>query len=381
MDFEFTEEQKMLREASKLVFAKEVAPLVEEAERSEKFPTQLMPLLGDLGYLGIMYSPEYGGSDMGMVSQSIIIEELGRVSVGIASGIMIHSGLGTSSIYHYGSEDQKKQYLMPAIEGQKISAFALTEPNAGSDAASIESRATRNGDDYIINGNKVWITNAPIADMFITAAYTDRSKGPKGGVSLFIVEKDTAGLVVSKMHKFCMRSSETGEVVYENVRVPKENIIGEEGKGFPYLMEALAGGRIAHAARSLGLGKAAYEASLDYAKTRKQFGQPIGKFQAIAFKLAGMALDLEAATWLVYHAAWVYGLGRSCSKEAAMAKLFSSEMAQRVTAEAMQIWGSYAMSIDSPINRYLCDSRPGSIVEGTSEIQQLVISREIGLGR
>ena len=379
MDFELTEAQKIFREAIKRFAEKEIAPLVDEAEEKEKFPVQLFPMMGDLGYLGIAYSPEYGGSGMGKMGECIAVEEFGRICMGIASGLMIQSGLATSSIYAHGSEAQKQRYLVPAIKGRKIAAFGLTEPNAGSDAAAMETRARKDGKDYVITGNKIFISNGPIADFVVTAAYTDKSKGAGGGVSLFIVDKGAPGFSVKKMHKFCLRSSETGDLTYDDVRVPEGNLVGEEGHGFRYLMQALAGGRISHAARSLGLTMAAYEASLDYAKNRKQFGQPIGKFQSIAFKLARMALDIEAARWLVYHAAWLYDAGKRCGKEAAMAKLFNSEAAQRVTGEAMQIHGGYAFTTDSPIQRYFRDARLGTTVEGTSEIQQLVISREIGV--
>src|SRR3990170_1609469 len=380
MDFELTEGQKIFREAIKQFAEKEIAPLVNEAEEKEKFPVQLFPMMGDLGYLGIAYSPEYGGADMGKMGECLAVEEFGRICMGIASGLMIQSGLATSSIYAHGSEAQKQRYLVPAIKGRKIAAFGLTEPNAGSDAAAMETRGKKDGKDYIINGNKIFISNGPIADFVVTAAYTDKSQGAGGGVSLFIVDKDAPGFSVKKMHKFCLRPSETAELTYDDVRVPKENLVGEEGHGFHYLMEALAAGRISHAARSLGLTMAAYEASLEYAKNRKQFGQPIGKFQSIAFKLARMALDIEAARWLVYHAAWLYDAGKRCGKEAAMAKLFTSEAAQRITGEAMQIHGGYGFTTDSPIQRYFRDARLGTTVEGTSEIQQLVISKEIGVG-
>lgn len=380
MDFELTEEQKIFREAIKRFAEKEIAPLVDEAEEKEKFPVQLFPMMGDLGYLGIAYSPEYGGAGMGKMGECIAVEEFGRICLGIASGLMIQSGLATSSIYAHGSEAQKQRYLVPAIKGRKIAAFGLTEPNAGSDAAAMETRGKKDGKDYVINGNKIFISNGPIADFVVTAAYTDKSQGAGGGVSLFIVDKSTPGFSVKKMHKFCLRPSETGELTYDDVRVPEGNLVGEEGHGFRYLMQALAGGRISHAARSLGLTMAAYEASLEYAKDRKQFGQPIGKFQSIAFKLARMALDIEAARWLAYHAAWLYDAGKRCMKEAAMAKLFASEAAQRITGEAIQIHGGYGFTTDSPIQRYFRDARLGTTVEGTSEIQQLVISREIGVG-
>ena len=380
MNFELNEEQRMFKDAIRNFAEKEIAPLVNEAEEKETFPVQLFPKMGAMGYLCVGYPPEYGGGNMGKIGECIAMEELGRICLGIASGIMVQSGIATSAIYRHGNEEQRQKYLVPAIKGQKIGAFALTEPNAGSDASAIETSATKNGNGYIINGTKIFITNGPIADFVLTAAYTDKAKGARGGVSLFIVEKETAGFSVSKMHKFCMRASSTGELTYDSVAVSQEDLVGEEGRGFPYLMEALTAGRITHGARSLGLAAAAYDASLQYAQNRRQFGRPIGNFQAIAFKLARMALDLEAARWLVYRAAWLHDQGVRCVKEAAMAKLFASEMAQRVTGEAMQIHGGYGFTTDSPIQRYYRDARLGTTVEGTSEIQQVVISREIGVG-
>lgn len=381
MDFELTEEQKMLREAIRDFAMKEIVPLVNEAEEKETFPIQLFPMMGDLGYLCVRYPEEYGGGGAGKIGECVAMEELGRVSAGITGGIIVQSGLSTSAIYAHGTEEQKQNFLIPAIRGRKIAAFALTEPNAGSDAASIETTARRDNRHYIINGNKIFITNSPIADFVVAAAYTDKQKGAKGGVSLFIVEKGTPGFEVQKMHKFCLKSSETGEIILSDVRVPEKNLIGEEGKGFPYIMETLAGGRITNGARSLGLAIAAYEASLQYSKDRKQFGQPIGKFQDIAFTLATMAVNIDAARWLVYHAAWLFDQGKKCLKEAATAKLFAGEMAQRVTSDAMQIHGGYGFSTDSPIQRYFRDARLFTTVEGTSQIQKVVISREIGAGQ
>ncbi|UCH50739.1 MAG: acyl-CoA dehydrogenase family protein [Chloroflexota bacterium] len=379
MDFELSEEHKMFQEAIRNFAQKEIAPLVEEAEKTATFPLQLFPQMGKLGYICVRYPAKYGGAEIGKVGDCISVEEVAYQSVGICAGTMVQSGIGTTAVYSYGSEDQKQKYLVPAIKGEKIAAFGLTEPNAGSDAAAIETTATKKNGKYVINGTKIFITNGNICDFVLAAAYTDKSKGARGGVSLFIVEKGTPGFNRSKLHKFCGRSGETGELSFEDCAVPEENLIGEEGKGFPYLMESLMGGRISHASRSLGLARSAYDATLKYAQERVQFGQPIAKFQANSFKLARMAMDIEAARWLIFHAAWLYDQNKPHVKEAAMAKLFASEVAVSVTTEAMQIHGGYGLTEESVIQRYFRDSRMSTITEGTSEIQQLVISREIGI--
>jgi butyryl-CoA dehydrogenase len=379
MDFELSEEHKMFQEAICTFAAKEIAPLVDEAEKTATFPLQLFPQMGKLGYLCVRYPAKYGGAEMGKIGDCISVEEVAYHSVGICAGIMVQSGIGTTAVYTRGNEEQKKKYLVPAIKGDKIAAFGLTEPNAGSDAASIQTTAAKKNGKYVLNGTKIFITNGNICDFVLAAAYTDKSKGARGGVSLFIVEKGTPGFNRAKLHKFCGRSGETGELTFEDCAVPEENLIGEEGKGFPYVMESLMGGRISHASRSLGLARAAFDAALKYAQERVQFGQPIAKFQTNTFKLARMALDIEAARWLIFHAAWLYDQNKPHTKEAAMAKLFASECSVRVTTEAMQIHGGYGLVEESVVQRYFRDSRMSTITEGTSEIQQLVISREIGL--
>lgn len=379
MDFDFSEEQRMFKEAIHSFAEKEISPLVDEAEKTATFPLQLFPKMGELGYLCVRYPAEYGGAGIGKAGDCISVEEVSYFSVGIAAGTMVQGGIGTSAIYARGSEDQKQKYLVPAITGQRIAAFGLTEPNAGSDAASIETIATKRNGKYVLNGTKMFITNGNICDFVVVAAYTDKGKGARGGVSLFVVEKGTPGFTRSKLHKFCARSGEIAELTFEDCAVPEENLIGEEGRGFPYLMETLMGGRISHAARSLGLARVAYDESLEYAKARVQFGQPIAKFQTNAFKLARMAMELEAARWLVYYAAWLYDQDKPYVKEAAMAKLYASEVAAHITTEALQINGGYGLMEESVAQRYFRDARLGTITEGTSEIQQLVISREIGI--
>ena len=379
MDFEFSEEQKMFREAIKNFVSTEIAPLINEAEKNEEFPAHLYSRMGELGYLCPEYPVEVGGGGLGKTGDCILIEEICRGSSdGIGAGIMAHTGIGTLPIYYHGSEPQKQKYLLPAVKGQKIGAFGLTEPNAGSDAAAIETTYRKEGNKYILNGGKIYISNGPICDFVNTAATIDKSKGHRG-ISMFIVDKDAPGFSCVKMHKFCCRSTSTGHLFFDNCIVPEENLIGEEGRGFRYLMETLDGGRISHGARSFGSAEAAFDATFKFAQERVQFGQAIAKFQSISFRLAHLAMELEAAKWLLYHTAWLYDQGKPCTKEAAMSKLFCSEVGQHVVTEAMQIHGGAAILEDSVIHRYFRDSRLFTITEGTSEIMQLVISRQLGI--
>ena len=379
MDFEFSEEQKMFREAIQNFVSTEIAPLINEAEKSEEFPAHLYSRMGELGYLCPGYPAEMSGGGLGKIGECILIEEICRGSSdGIGAGVMAHIGIGTLPIYYHGSEAQKQKYLLPAIKGQKIGAFGLTEPNAGSDAAAIETTYRKEGNKYILNGGKIYISNGPICDFVNTAATMDRSKGYRG-ISMFIVDKDAPGFSCNKMHKFCCRSTSTGQLFFDNCVIPEENLIGEEGNGFRYLMETLDGGRISHGSRSLGSAEAAFDATLQFAQERVQFGQAIAKFQSISFRLAHLAMELEAARWLLYHSAWLYDEGKPCTKEAAMTKLFCSEVGQHVVMEAMQIHGGAGILEDSIIHRYFRDSRLFTITEGTSEIMQLIISRQIGI--
>ena len=378
MDFEFSEEQKMFQEAIRSFARKELAPLVDESEKNEKFPVKLFPRMGELGYICISYPVEYGGAGMGKVEDCIEWEELCQISRPLSGGIMIQSGVTTSSIMDHGSEAMKQKYLVPAIKGKRIASFGLTEPNAGSDVVSMETTAIKEGNHYIINGNKIYITNGTICDFVTLATYTDKEKGHRG-MSLFVVEKDTPGFSRTKMHKFCGRASDTAELVFDNCVIPEENLIGEEGRGFYYLMESLDTGRITHAASSVGCTQATFEAALNYAQQRIQFGRPIATFQTNASKLARMALEIETARWMTYHAAWLYDQGKLCTKEASMAKLLASEVYQRAAIETMQLYGGAAALEDCPINRHYKDSYLAKVTEGSSEIQELVIARQIGI--
>jgi len=378
MDFDFSEEQKMFKEAIRDFAQKEVAPIVKEAEEKETAPVDLFSKLGKLGYLCPAYPPQYGGGGLGKIGDCILVEELARVCSGITSGIMVQSGLSTFPILAHGTKEQKQEFLIPATRGEKIAAYGLTEPNAGSDAAAVETTAKRDGNYYIVNGSKIYITNGQICDFVTIAASTDKSKGSRG-ISTIIVDRSTSGFTVNKMKKLGHHSAATGELAFDNCHVPVDNLIGEEGKGYRYMLEALNGARISHSARSLGTSQAAFDASLNYAKQRIQFGQPIGKFQAISFKLARMAAEIEAARWLLYRVAWLYDQGNECRKEAPMTKVFSSEVAIRTAEEAMRIHAGAGYLAESTIDRYFRDAILFHTTEGTTEIQELVIARELGL--
>jgi alkylation response protein AidB-like acyl-CoA dehydrogenase len=323
---------------------------------------------------------ELGGGGGDKVTECIMVEEINRVNAGIAAAVMAQSGLATQPIYRFGSEEQKQKFLIPAIKGQKIGAFGLTEPNVGSDAASIQSKAVRDGDTYLINGTKMFITNGPICDYVIVAAYTDPSK--RGvGINLFIVEKGMPGFTVSrKLDKVGNWSAETGELVFEDCAVPITHMIGEkEGGGFDQLADTLVSGRITYGARCTGTAQAAYDLTVQYAKERVQFGKPIVKFQNTRFKLAEMATFVDIMRSYTYRVARMYDQGRNVRKEAAMVKLFTAEIVQKVLAQSMQIHGGYGYMMEYPIQRFWRDGRLYTVTEGTSEIQRMIIAKELGL--
>ena len=378
LDFEFTDEQEMFRDTIREFGQNEIEPLVEEYEKKEDFPKALFPKLGEMGFLGITFPEEYGGVGLDKVTDCIFAEEMGRICAGIAMCINAHVGLACFPIYKFGTEEQKQKYLVPGIAGEKIGSLGLTEPGAGSDARSIRSQAVKTGDKYIINGTKTWITNGTMCDFSVIAAYTDKSK--KGeGISLFVVEKGFPGFKVSgKVHKLGHKAADTSELVFEDCEVPEENLLGGEG-GFERAMATLLGARITHAAKSVGLAQAAFEYALGYSKEREAFGRPISKFQAISFKLADMAVKIETARLLVYKAAWLYSNEKKCVKEASMAKLYAAEVVQWVATEAVQVLGGYGYGVEYPVERYYRDAKLASLTEGTSEIQHIVISRELGI--
>ncbi len=378
MNLFLREDQRVFQETFRKFAEKEIAPLVPEAEETETFPLELFPKMGKLGYLCPRYDERYGGAGIDKVTEVLMREELSCIAQGIASSWSAHSHLGTFPIYHWGSEEQKRRYLIPAIKGEKIFAFGLTEPNAGSDVKAIETTARRDGDSYIINGRKIFITNGNICDFLTLIAYTDKKQGYRG-ISIFIVEKGSPGFIVTrKLKKEGVRSSETAELLFEDCRIPQENLIGEEGS-FYKVMETLNEGRIGVAGNCVGMARGAYQAALKYAQERVQFGRPIAKFQAIAFKLADMVMEIEAARLLVWYAAWMMDAGQNPIREASMAKLFASEVAVKVSREAMQIHGGYGQMREYPVGRFHRDALVYVVGEGTSEIQRQIIAKQMGL--
>lgn len=377
MNFELTEEQVLFKEAISNFAQKEIMPLVDEAEENNVFPKQLFKKMGLLGFLCPRYPVELGGGGGDKVMDCIMAEELNKVNCGIAASLMVQGGLSTQPIFKFGTEEQKNRYLIPAIKGAKIGAFALTEPNSGSDAASIKTRAVRDGGNYIINGTKTFITNGPICDFVVVVAYTDINKRGTG-ISLFIVEKGMEGFSVPrKLDKVGNCSIETGELVFEDCRVPAENLIGEqEGGGFDMIADTLTQGRITYGSRCTGVAQAAYDLSVDYARERIQFGKPIIKFQATRFKLAEMAMNIDIMRSYTFRVARMYDQGQKVRKESSMVKLFTSEVLQKILADSMQIHGGYGYMKEYPIQRLWRDGRLFTITEGTSEIQRLVIAKE-----
>jgi alkylation response protein AidB-like acyl-CoA dehydrogenase len=378
LGFTLNEEQEAFRQAVRGFAEKSLAPQVEALEAKEQFPMDLFRELGRLGYLGVGIPEEYGGSGGDMVMRCLLIEEIARINCGFAAALLAHVGLATIPLIKFGTEEQKQKYLVPALRGEKLGSFGLSEPNSGSDAASLRTTAERRGDHYVINGSKMFITNGTIADYCMVAAYTDRSKRGTG-ISMFIVDTDTKGYSVSrKLRKAGHHTSETAALAFEDMKVPASALLGGTEGGFKQVTGTLEGGRVTHAARSVGVSQAALDAALKYAKEREQFGQPIAKFQAIKFKLARMAMEVETARTMMLRAAWLFERG-PCMREAAMAKLYASEVAQRVTWEAVQVFGGYGYITEFPVERYWRDARLMTITEGTSEIQLTLIARELGL--
>jgi butyryl-CoA dehydrogenase len=377
MDFEFNEMQQNWKNKAKEFAEKEVAPVIDDVEKEGKFPMELWEKLKKDGFTGIPIPTEYGGAGADHVSYVNVIEELSKVSASLGGSLSVHTTLCTQTILKFGNEEQKKKYLPPLAKGEEIGAFALTEPNAGTDVSAMESTAVLEGDQYVLNGTKYFITHATIAGVFIVIAITDKEKGVKG-MSAFIVEKDAPGLKIGKIFdKMGIKSTEHAEVVMENCKIPKENLLGNEGDGFKIAMITLDSGRIGIAAQALGLAEGALDASVEYAKKRIQFGKPISKIQAIQWMIADMALKISSAKWLTYHAAFLEDKGARFSMEAAMAKLAASTTAVDVSRLAIQVHGGYGYMTDLPIERYYRDAKITEIYEGTSEVQKLVISRGI----
>ncbi|MBG9657271.1 acyl-CoA dehydrogenase [Bacillus firmus] len=376
MNLRFTEEQEMMRKMVRDFAHAEIAPFVEKMEQGE-FPREILRKMGELGLMGIPIPEKYGGSEMDFTSYIIAIHELSRVSATVGVILSVHTSVGTNPILYFGTEEQKQKYIPKLASGEYLGAFCLTEPSAGSDAGSLKSRAVKDGDHYVINGSKVFITNAGEADVNIVFASTNPELGSKG-ISAFIVEKDTPGLVFGKdEHKMGLHGSRTLQLTFEEMRIPAENLLGSEGEGFKIAMANLDAGRIGIASQALGIAEAAFEAAAGYAKERVQFGKPIAAQQGVGFKLADMATSVEAAKLLIYRAADMRQRGIKCGLEASMAKLFASKTAVDVTTEAIQVFGGYGYTEDYPVERYFRDAKITEIYEGTSEIQRIVISKQL----
>lgn len=360
----------------------EIAPMAEELDKTERFPIENFKKMGELGLMGIPFSEEYGGSGGDTLSYILAVEEIGKACGGTGLSYAAAVSLGASPLYYFGTEEQKQEHLVPLAKGESLGAFGLTEPSAGSDAGGTRTKAVLEGDEYVINGEKSWITNTSYARTVIVTALNGVDDRGNKKISAFIVPTDTKGLTIrSEYDKMGVRASNTTEIVLEDVRIPKENVLGDPDKGFKQFLYTLDGGRISIAALALGIGRAAYEAALSYSKVRKQFGKQIGSFQGIQFKLADMAMELELAQNMVYKAAWLKDAGKPFKKEAAMAKLYASESASRACNQAIQIHGGYGYMKEYHVERYLRDAKLMEIGEGTSEIQRLVIAREIGCPR
>ena len=377
MRFELTDEQELLRRSIREFAETELRPHVMEWDNAQHFPVELLPKLAELGLMGVQFPEVYGGAGMSAVDYCICIEELARVDPSISLSVAAHNGLGAAHIAMFGSEGQKQRYLVPLATGRHLAAWGLTEPSSGSDAAAMRTTAVRDGDSWVLNGSKAFITHGKSADTMVVMAVTDRAKGSKG-ISAFIVERGTPGLLAGKKEdKLGMRASETCEVILQNCRVPADRMIGDEGQGFVQTLQVLDAGRIGIAALAVGLGQGAYEAARGYAAERTQFGRRIETFESIRWKLLDNAARVEAARLLTYRAAWLKDQGRRMTLESSMAKLYASESAVRASEDAVQIFGGYGFVKDYPAEKYFRDVKLTTIGEGTSEIQRLVIARQL----
>jgi len=379
MHFQLSEGQELFRRSVAEFVDKEVVPVAARIDEEGQFPTELFQKVGELGYFGVRYPEEYGGASGDEVMFTLLCEELARGSLSLAASVSMQCLMGTNFIYRFGTEEQRQRLLVPAIHGEKMGVICMTEPDAGSDLGSIKTIAVRDEDGWVLNGQKTWVTNATRADFFTVAAKTDPEAGFKG-IDLFLVERDRPGVSVGRdIPKMGVRAQETAELILEECRLPAENLFGEEGTGFRNLQAILAQIRTMMGALSLGLARAALEAGAQYARERVQFGRPIARFQAIRHKLADMATELEAARWLVYRSAWLVDQGNPDMKAASMAKLFASEMANRLADESTRIFASYGFAMEYDVQRYFRDARLLLLGGGTSEILCTIISREMGL--
>lgn len=377
MQFQLTEEQLMIQSAARDFAQNECKPGVIDRDENQKFPAEQVKKLGELGFLGMMVSPKYGGGGMDAISYVLAMEEISKVDASCSVVMSVNNSLVCWGLEHFGTEEQKQKYLVPIAKGEKIGAFCLSEPEAGSDATSQRTTAFDKGDHYLVNGTKNWITNGSSASIYLVMVQTNVELGHKG-INCLIMERGMPGFVVGpKENKMGIRGSDTHSLMFTDVKVPKENRIGEDGFGFKFAMKTLGGGRIGIASQALGIASGAYELALAYSKERKAFGKLISQHQAIQFKLADMATRIEAARLLIYRAAWLKDQGLPCEKEGAQAKVFASETAMWVTTEAVQVHGGYGYVKEYHVERLMRDAKITQIYEGTSEVQRIVISRAL----
>lgn len=379
MDFNPKDEEKLFRKVMANFVDKEIMPIAREIDEKEEFPREVFEKVAGLGCYGLRYPKEYGGAGASPTMFFIMCEELARGSMAVAAITAMQCLMGTNFIFKYGTDDHRQRLLIPTIKGEKVAGFALTEPEGGTDLGSISTTAIKDGDEYIINGVKTWITNAPVADFFTVLCLTDKSKGLKGA-NFFLVERDNPGLSVSKkFDKLGTHGAPISELILKDCHIPAENMLGEEGRGIGNLMRILSEIRGMTAALSLGLSRAAYDESLKYVKQRMAFGKPIGKFQLMKQKIANMATEIEASRFLVYYVGWLLDNGQRCDKEASIAKYFASETACRAADEATRIFGAYGYSTEYPVQRFWRDTRFLLFGGGTSEILQVIIADHVGL--
>ncbi|MDQ6682726.1 MAG: acyl-CoA dehydrogenase family protein [Chloroflexota bacterium] len=377
MDFALSPQHEEIRRTVRDFAERRIAPVADELERQGRFPTEIIREAAGLGLLGVPYPEEVGGTGLDSLAYAITVEELARVSGSVAIIVSAHTSLGCNPLFLAGTDAQKERYLRPMASGQTLGAYGLTEPGAGSDSRGTRTRAVREGDCWVLNGSKRFITNAGVAGTYIVTALTDKGAA-EGRISAFIVEADAPGFSIGRMEeKMGLHASNTGELLFADCRIPAENLLGEEGEGDKLFLKTLDGGRIGIGAMALGLAQAAYEAAASYSRDREQFGRPIGSFQGVAFMVADMATEIDAARLLVYRAAWRKDRGLAYSTEAAMAKLFASEVSQRATNNAVQIHGGYGYITEYKVERYLRDAKLTEIGEGTSQIQRMVIARNL----
>lgn len=377
MDFTLTKEQEMVRNVMREFAVNEVEPIAADIDETGRFPKENVEKMARAHMLGIPFPEEYGGAGGDEIAYAIAVEELSKVCATTGVILSAHTSLGSWPIYKFGTEEQKQKYLVPLAKGEKLGAFGLTEPNAGTDAAGQQTVAVLDGDHYVLNGSKIFITNGGQADTYVIFAMTDRTKGTRG-ISAFIVEADTPGFSIGKVEdKLGIRGSATTELIFQNCRIPKENLLGEEGKGFKIAMATLDGGRIGIAAQALGIAQGALDVTVEYLKERQQFGRPLSKFQGLQWMVADMETEINAARLLVYRAAFNKANGLPYNKEAAMAKLFAANTAMSVTTKCVQLHGGYGYTKDYPVERMMRDAKITEIYEGTSQVQQMVIAANV----